>query len=394
MGYTFCKPARPRRSIMLAVCVIVTFAIFRVSRLDFQRYSKAEFLYRPVTAIRTNQTYIRTVISKAGIGYNSTSTHPRQTASLSNALVLYAKQRTGSTFASRFLAGDPDVNYLYEPLNQIQHSFINVEGKNLLHQFLKCNFSAALTHPNSLSHREEWLSRIFCMFPDVKKMTADCGRPFRPDILQTDCAKFPYITAKIITLPHISHLSDMLGQGLKVWALFRDPRGVLSSRKGISKYKLGQTTLSNDAEKYCAVSIQDIQWIRKHNEKENKSVSILPVRYEDLALQPHHEIRRLYGFWNRSIPQTVISWADTVATPKQKNGMGGDRFGVYRPDSAATAWHWRTLLPLSDVITVQNICGEFMDIMGYRKVHSESQLLDTSFTLMGDINWEVVLFPN
>lgn len=213
----------------------------------------------------------------------------------SHAIVLYAKQRTGSSFTSRFLASDPDITYLFEPLNHLQRPYIAKKGAQLLEEYLSCNFSRIMDH--ATARRTKWLKVIFCDFPELKKMTKDCGLTFTPKVWSRDCRKLPLIAAKIITLPRIAQLGEMLDQGLKVWALFRDPRGVVSSRKGIGNYKPGgprNATILNDAEKYCSNGMEDIAWIRRRFNFITHAVDqILPIRYEDLASKPHEQVERL-----------------------------------------------------------------------------------------------------
>ena len=308
---------------------------------------------------------------------------------LNNTLVIYAKQRTGSTFTSSFFASDPQVTYLFEPLNQLKGD--NVPWSALLDEFTSCNFSRIFHHASSYKVRWKWLSIMFCRFSAIYHMTADCGRKIQPDVWVKDCRKNPYVVAKVIKLPYVSYLSDALERGQRVIVLLRDPRGVSQSRVGIGRYRrhMSQSDEMDDVADYCNNMVQDIVWIKNHR-KSNQCAAkrLILLRYEDLAKDPATTIRQMYAFYGRPAPEEVKTWANNLSNGKAL-GMKAEpkKFNVHREDPLETAWRWRWGMTWEVAQTVQRVCGEYMTMAGYELVDGEDQLKNRSFSLMRDANW-------
>ena len=301
---------------------------------------------------------------------------------LEKTLVIYAKQRTGSTFTSSFFALDPHVTYLFEPLNFLKS---NIPGSALLEESLTCNFSRALQYARHYEERKRWLYRVFCRFDAVYRMTADCGQKIQPGIWERDCRKNPYVVAKVITLPNVSDLSSAMERGQRVIVLLRDPRGVSQSRVGIGRYK-DKSEGIDDVASYCDNMRQDLDWINRYIQlRQCKPRGLMLLRYEDLANDPVAGVKLIYNFLGRTLPKEVEAWTEKLISGKAigttEDHQGN--FNVYRKVSPLeTAWGWRKRVTWEDTQSVQHICVEYMEMAGYKMAHREEQLRNGSFPLI------------
>ena len=305
---------------------------------------------------------------------------------LEKTLVIYAKQRTGSTFTSSFFALDPHVTYLFEPLNFLKN---NIPGSALLEESLTCNFSRALQYARHYEERKRWLYRVFCRFDAVYRMTADCGQKIQPGIWERDCRKNPYVVAKVITLPNVSDLSSAMERGQRVIVLLRDPRGVSQSRVGIGRYK-DKSEGIDDVASYCDNMRQDLDWINRYIQlRQCKPRGLMLLRYEDLANEPVAGVKLIYNFLGRTLPKEVEAWTEKLISGK---GIGTTEdhpgnFNVYRKVSPLeTAWGWRKRVTWEDTQSVQYICVEYMEMAGYKLADREEQLRNGSFPLIKNVN--------
>ena len=305
---------------------------------------------------------------------------------LDKTVVLYAKQRTGSTFTSSFFASDPNVTYLFEPLNQLNRSI--APKPELLQEFISCNFSRVLSYAGR--HRRGWLSSIFCRLNAMHRVTPDCGSKIQPGVWGKDCRKKPYVVAKVITLPSVSDLRDAIERGQWVIVLLRDPRGVSRSRTGTGRYKGNDSDRMDDVIRYCDNVRQDLMWITRYKQLNPCAAKrIIVVRYEDLARDPTKEIKRIYDFFGRAIPEKVQTWTKNIASGAAI-GMkeAGQPYSVQRKDPWETAWKWRWLLSWELTRAVQGFCRQPMEMAGYKMVNGSQQLTNAHFSLLGDMKWD------
>ena len=310
------------------------------------------------------------------------------TLPLDKTLVIYAKQRTGSSFTASFFASDPQVTFLFEPLNFLEGT--SIPWNALLEEFVSCNFSRLLYY--NLNDRW-WTKQIFCNFDAVSGMTTHCGDKRRPAVWRKACRKNPYVVAKVIKLPNVSDLQSAMERGQRVIVLLRDPRGVWMSRMGIHRYR-NKSDQITDLTSYCKSMHQDLVWIKNQIQLHRCATKrLVLLRYEDLAKDPMTEIKRMYSFLGRSFPQKVETWAKKLISGAAVGTKYQFRnFNIQREDPLQTAWGWRQGMTWRAAETVQRICRKYMDMAGYKTVDSVGRLKDASYSLTEHGEWNNILF--
>lgn len=155
-------------------------------------------------------------------------------------VLLNAKYRTGSTFASEFLHKNRDFMYFFEPLSfkhtindsEEFHSKSEIHDLNIamLENMFNCNIHTDIV----INHMAEWSKRaMFCQIPDTQDYHELCSPVHKVDFLETAqslCHSTQHRAAKVIRLHSLSDVSELIHKGMKVVQLLRDPRGVASSR--------------------------------------------------------------------------------------------------------------------------------------------------------------------
>lgn len=326
--------------------------------------------------------------------------------SLSRDVILYAKQRSGSTFASSFFVQHQEFFYIFEPLNQLTLEGILKEGADLLRRVLSCDFSRIRDFGRA--GRKSWIRHVFCQ---LTKQTRTCGKDFKVD--SEDCSAKPRQMTKIITLRRVKYLESLVRDGVKVVMLVRDPRGVISSRnvlgRDVPKWE-GDTY--DQADVYCQDWLTDLAYMRARRQKdpEGTDSSFYFVRYEDLASKPMEQMERLYNFLGvtpdeslRTYVQSLQIKATGVASHVEQTELRHNvsqsaikyktLSAVAKDNSTSRSQHWRDDLILSQVRAIQAACKSYMTEFGYVPVKTAAQLADKNRMLLTSYDQQRLLVP-
>lgn len=104
------------------------------------------------------------------------------------------------------------------------------------------------------------------------------------------------------------------------------------------------------------------------------------VRYEDLSLNAYDMTQTLLEFYGLPFDTMVQEFLDSHT----KQNIGGVS-STFR-DSKSAPFHWAKDLSIDDVKTIQDSCGEAMELWGYRKAETEAELRD-NFNPLLDFNF-------
>ena len=104
--------------------------------------------------------------------------------------------------------------------------------------------------------------------------------------------------------------------------------------------------------------------------KQIYSGKFLQIRHEDLALKPLEITEQIYSFIKKPITEDVKKWILKSTTETKKTDS---QFSTNR-NSFAIVSAWREWLQVSEMETIQAICGEVMNQLGYLQLHNESDL--------------------
>lgn len=106
-------------------------------------------------------------------------------------------------------------------------------------------------------------------------------------------------------------------------------------------------------------------WVRQPNTAVCLYCRYTLVRYEDLALRPRVEVRRLYAFlglpYTARVDMTVTKHTLGVFAAKWNEHPFGTR-----KNSSKIVFTWRRRVPFSQVDKIQQECGDVLRAYGYR----------------------------
>jgi hypothetical protein len=281
--------------------------------------------------------------------------------------------RSGSTFFGDILNSMPGNFYHYEPLMtfgtvQIRNDKTALER---LQKLLKCNytdmyeyFSGGKNHEIIFSHNTRLWS--FCQLNQE-----NC---FKPEFLEPFCKLFPHQSMKIVRLR--ANLSETLltdsSLNVKIVLLVRDPRGIMQSRK-YHDWCFGNADCSNYSV-VCGDMVSDYhaagELLRKYPNK------FKVVRYEDLAIESHHQSREILNFYGLPFDEAVKKFLDTHTKANE-----GDKYSTFR-NSESVAFNWTKKNSFTDVEEIQHDCKEAMKLWGYKPVANESELFGDFYPLL------------
>ncbi len=290
-------------------------------------------------------------------------------------IIVYTKQRCGSTFMSEPFNKHPDVFYIFEPLNQVDWDYLYVRGEAdvLLRDTFGCNYR----HMERISHdahRVDWVqSHVFCQLDDQNPTVCDkTTRKGNLTKLEVMCQKHPYKATKIITMPGLHLLQPYINEGAKVIVNVRDPRGVIPSRHGIEPHLFKSARdYYNIAMVYCTEMLTDMHFLRAKFAESPWAMAdaFHLVRYEDMAMDPVKVTREIYNFLNIPLHENVLKWAQGVAAGS--NLTYEHKYGTQRANASKTAQGWKFggKVALTHLHLIEDACRPLMKLLGYKLLH-------------------------
>ena len=181
------------------------------------------------------------------------------------------------------------------------------------------------------------------------------------DYLEESCKASEVIVIKTVRLK-LALVRDLLqdpviGQRLQVLFLFRDPRSVMNSR-----WELPWCTTDDckDPKIHC----QDVEddYASYLSLKREFPNSLHVMRFENFALAPYEEIKRVFTEINLRYSSSVISF---IREHTEYSGEA-ERIGIYR-DSRSELMPWMTSPRFTEwhLSYVQEACANIMHKLGY-----------------------------
>ena len=158
-------------------------------------------------------------------------------------------------------------------------------------------------------------------------------------------------------------------RNLKVIHLFRDPRAIMNSRIEAKWYPSKDVLPS--AEALCNKMNHDYQ--------EGKRLSVeYPGRfrflyYEDLNDNPSNKVRAIYRYLGMSLNETKFSTFKTIMA------LHGGKGKVLTERERNTAFWWRKKLKWDIVKTMDTLCKDVYDALGYIPFKTKDQMQNLTF---------------
>ena len=313
-------------------------------------------------------------------------------------VVIHAKLRTGSTFASEFFNKNPEFFYVFEPL-----VMATVEARDdpseWIQRTLQCQFDElwhmGLNNPiHKAASLPGWKRKIFCYKYDQSDACALA--PMRN--IEQNCTAFKAMATKVIRVPSLQELDNLMKSGVKVIHVVRDPRAVVNSRVNIlvnveANMKAFERNVKW-AKDYCDMLQIDLNQAR--NMFGVKSVSsIIPyamVRYEDLVLDPYGQVEKMYSMTGLTPHPDVYKWIGEFrsgSVPVQNQYANRQPlFSTIRANASSAVDHWRRNMPWTLVNQIQNVCGYAMEKLGYNRLKSSDDLGNKNIATVKDVHIE------
>ena len=286
---------------------------------------------------------------------------------LKNSIIIYAKVRTGSTYTSEFFHRHQSLIYLFEPLQYVHFDQVFRNGTDIVKRILTCEFSA-VQMKGIMKYQKTWWRDRFCHIGGYEMC-----KKFTISKAETACRNSRYIVAKVILFRKIQYLQPLVDEGSRVIMLIRDPRGLINSYRltASSRYPNGKGFEFNDANWYCNSMLRDLDYIRT---KKSDSRSYHIIRYEDLAVQPVKGAHAIYNYIGISPDDHLLKWAEGVM--EGHKNVKETPLGTVRNNATNAAQRWRKTLNIDLVLQIQEACDKFMEVFGYTKVFTETELHD------------------
>ncbi|CAL1595576.1 unnamed protein product [Knipowitschia caucasica] len=344
-------------------------------------------------------------------------------------ILLFATTRSGSSFTGQLFNQHPEVFYVFEPLYHVQQAFTNSSSRvrrmldrrallgayrDLLLNLYTCDlhFMENYIHPEPQEHMTSSLfrrssSHALCSppvcaenpdtvleAPDESWCPKKCGA-LNFTLASVSCLSKGHVAIKTVRVPEVGDLRTLTEDprlDLRIIHLVRDPRAILASRMTafadqFRAWKIWNatgrqpryvdltqiTSTCKDISASLETALQRPPWLRGR---------YYLVRYEDLALNPKDKTEDIYRFAGLDVDQRVLTWINK--NTNSNNGSPSDwnyKYSTSR-DSRAAAESWRLRLSFDIVRTVQNLCNHTLSLLGYRPVHSATQLRNLSQSLV------------
>ena len=290
-------------------------------------------------------------------------------------ILVFTRYRSGSTFFSELFARNPNILYLFEPFkpHPSRKEWTKEELAKNMTEMLRGIFNCSFNNSNiNYEARDQHISQ--------------------EDFLYA-CQDFSKKAIKLIRGKNLADVisflfnnqekeNDKNKENNKLLYLVRDPRGVISSRLMVEQkyYKINNTAnflnnsgeyVMNNARMICDDYRDNIKFLKHVLNSSFCSVlhhSLRMVRYEDVARKPIQYMDKVYSFLGLPPSKMVEKWINSLpkADKHQKDLFSTDR------NSASTVERWRKYLPYSAVRSIETVCWEVMQELGYKMADNEN----------------------
>ncbi|XP_075043790.1 carbohydrate sulfotransferase 4-like [Mixophyes fleayi] len=332
---------------------------------------------------------------------------PANTPNRTHILIL-STWRSGSSFTGQLFSQHPNVFYLMEPawhvwdaMKQNSANVLHMAVRDLVRSVFLCDmsvFDAYMPENRIKSALFQWeTSRALCSPPACHAFKRsdiisqlDCKMhcdKYAFNIIEKTCKTYSHIVQKEVRFFDLKVLYPLLKDptlNLKILHLVRDPRAVFQSRKRTT----GELSQDSDIligrennkkvdgpfkllKKICDSQVNMYQ-LAVNGNFSRLSGRYLMIRYEDIVDQPIEKASQIYQFGKLNFTPKLKSWVYNLT-----HGIGyGNHFVISSRDAVNVSKAWRTSLQFEIVQRLQDLCGDAMEVFGYKVFQSEEEQKD------------------
>ncbi len=323
--------------------------------------------------------------------------------------IIYTRYRSGSSFLGDIFSQHHNVYYMFEPLKIFSNQpdslgYVRDYAAHYLREMLNCRFEETIKDAREFSHNGLKIVRSIARRAFADKIPKSMLKKMTVKSLGKHCARHKHVLAKVISIYNIKIIQPLMSEGIKVINLVRDPRSTFASRCKLkwvheNRNKVEKQTLDDFYNQLLSNGsyMQDIDAMCHDfqseflfrmpalNISQYKSVYTL-VRYEELAISPEKEARRLYEFAGIKMTSRVLQWIHN-STSGHNVTNSSNLAHEKRPlklsysttrNSMDILRTWRRELPWKIVKQIQSLCRESMQLLGYKTYQNKQDLLSDS----------------
>ncbi|XP_047495024.1 carbohydrate sulfotransferase 6-like [Penaeus chinensis] len=282
-------------------------------------------------------------------------------------VLLWAQIRSGSSFTGRLLTLGTKTFYSEEPIRVYNHTLGRDTGAAVafLKDILLCRFSRHLNYFKEYIswHYQDLKVKYLCQFESRL-----CSSPFTYEAF---CRAAPVVVVRVVALALTAFIPLLEDDELepKVVHLVRDPRGTLNSRRSLPPAAHVYEEESN-VTAVCERYREDL--VAAATLRQLFPKRYILVRYEDLALFPEREVRRLYEFMGLPFTALVSQFIFDHTSGLQKREKMDQPFTHFRK-SKEVADRWRDRMSYGDALAIQEQCKDVLQSYGYEVFSSRRE---------------------
>jgi len=327
-------------------------------------------------------------------------------------ILILSSEYCGSSLLGEIFNQNSQVFYLYEPLKSLDYyrdnrpqDVYDAMVSHLLDGIFHCKFDELSYFTNFMSFQYSSLksrlaSRALSTPPLCPEQNA---RPFysirmctplKPQTTSAICKLHQHTVVKTIQFSDVHKLSYLMDKesaeySLKVVHLVRDPRAIVFTHFLSTE----NTTVANESElvkkyskKLCDQMLRNIKYAITAPLWLQGKYTLL--RYEDLGTNPHQITELVYKFVGVPVAPQVRMWLDKLAygvtprTPQTGTSTSGSFEDFYAKNLTGSVHNWRIQMHYKIVRVIETECYEVMNLLGYKIVDDEEELVTLSFSLV------------
>lgn len=314
---------------------------------------------------KRDQKELHTLLSSAFNPLNALPVIPQNTVSR---ILLFAYFRSGSTFLGDLLQQNWKSFYTFEPLHfmsdgvRIEDDRVK-EAHHLIEKIFRCDFE-------DLKYYVEWVkkTRNQFLFKWNKFLWGICRfriySCFDTNFIQQTCLRAKVQIMKVARL-QMRHLETLLPKindlNVRIVYLVRDPRGTLKSRQNMMW--CSKKSNCSDISSLCSEMRQDLNSFKQFKKIYPSRFTL--VKYEDLSTDPNTYAKQLLDQFSIPYSASVKRFLKVHTNSRSSDYSKRNPYTTIR-NSKSVAYEWMQTLNMTDILQVQNTCGDLLQELGYK----------------------------